>query len=263
MFFILSKTVALLLLPSNLIILVGLFGLLLLATRFWRAGRRLAIASLVLLLAAGMFPFGAMLNHVLESRFPPWDRSRGAPDGIVVLGGAISPGLSRIYGEPMVNGNAGRIFAIAKLARAYPKTRIIYSGGDASLRGDQLDEAGLLLPLLDDIGVARERVTLERRSRNTAENAVFSKELAQPKSGERWLLVTSAQHMPRAIGCFRRAGFPVEAYPVAWRTGTTIGYWPSMKIGGHLSALDSAVHEWIGLVSYWATGRTSTLLPSP
>jgi len=60
--------------------------------------------------------------------------------------------------------------------------------------------------------------TLEGRSRTTAENAAFTKALVNPKLGERWLLVTSAAHMPRAVGCFRRVGFPVEAYPVDWRT---------------------------------------------
>jgi uncharacterized SAM-binding protein YcdF (DUF218 family) len=263
MFFVLSKTVSLLLLPSNLIVLIGLVGLLLFATRFRRSGRGLAFISLTMLLIAGLFPIGAVLSHILESRFPPWDSSRGAPDGIVVLGGAISPELSRLYGEPAINGNAGRIFALAKLANAFPKMRIIYSGGDASLRGDGPDEAQYLLPLLDLFGVARERVTLEARSRNTVENAVLSKEIAQPKPGERWLLVTSAQHMPREIGCFRQAGFAVEAYPVAWHTGASVDFLPGLNIGGHLAALDSAVHEWIGLVAYWATGRTSALLPAP
>lgn len=263
MFFILSKTVSVLLLPSNLIFLIGLSGLVLMATRFRRAGRVLAITGLVLLLVAGLFPFGTLLNHVLEQRFPPWDPSRGAPDGIVVLGGAISPELSQAYGETMVNGNAGRIVAIAKLARAYPKARIIYSGGDASLSGDQPDEARYLYPLLDYFGIARSRVSLESRARNTAENAVFSKEIAQPKPGERWLLVTSAQHMPRAIGCFRRAGFSIEAYPVAWHAGLSVKFRPSLKIARNLSRLDSVANEWIGLLAYWSTGRTSALFPAP
>ena len=75
-----------------------------------------------------------------------------------------------------------------------------------------------MLPLWESFGIARDRVTLETRSRNTAENAAFTKALVKPKPGERWLLVTSALHMPRAIGCFRRVGFPVEAYPVDWTT---------------------------------------------
>ena len=104
---------------------------------------------------------------------------------------------------------------------------------------------------------------LETRSRNTEENAVFTKELVQPKPGERWLLVTSAQHMPRAIGCFRRAGFPVEAYPVDWHTRRALRLAPMETLSGGLGRLDNAVHEWIGLVSYWLTGRTSELLPGP
>ena len=263
MFFILSKTVPVLLLPSSLILLIGCLGLALMATRFRRLGRRLGIVSLVLLLVAGLFPFGTVLSHVLESRFPPWDPARGAPDGIVVLGGAISPQLSRDYGAPAVTGDAGRIFALAKLARAYPNARIIYSGGDGSLLGNEPTEAQFLLPLLDDFGIARDRVTLESRSRNTAENAAFSKAIAQPKPGERWLLVTSAQHMPRAIGCFRRAGFPVEAYPVAWHIGREVGFWPSLRIVSNLSQLDGAANAWLGLFSYWLTGRTSEFLPSP
>lgn len=263
MFFILSKTISLLSLPSNLFTLVGLTGLLLLTTRYRRLGRSLALASLTLLLIAGLFPIGTVLSHILESRFPAWDPSRGAPDGIVVLGGAISPELSHDYGTPIVSSDAGRITAIAKLARAYPKARIIYSSGDASLLGDGPDEARYLLPLLDDFGIARARVMLEARSRNTAENAAFSKTIAQPKAGERWLLVTSAQHMPRAIGCFRQAGFPVEAFPVAWHTGASVDFWPSLQIGGHLASLDGAVHEWIGLIVYRATGRTGALLPRP
>ncbi len=263
MFFILSKTVAFLALPSNLFILLFLFGAVLMATRYQRAGKRIAFTGLVLLLLAGFMPIGNLLVHVLESRFPPWDPTRGPPDGIVVLGGAISPLLSREYGQSVVGGDAGRVIAIAKLTRDYPNARIVYSGGDASLLGDQLPEANFLYPLLDDFGIPRARVMLESRSRNTAENAAFTKELVAPKPGERWLLVTSAQHMPRAVGCFRRVGFQIEAYPVNWHTRKTVSLMPSFKFGGGLSHLDSAIHEWIGLISYWLTGRTSELLPGP
>lgn len=263
MFFILSKTVAVLLRPSVLLILIGLIGLLLGLTRWRRAGRRLAIVSLLLLLALGVFPVGTMLVHVLESRFPKWDSSRGAPDGIVILGGAISPPLSRDHGETAVTGNAGRIFAIGTLGRAYPQARIIYSGGDGTLGGKDGIEADYLPPIIDLLGIAPSRVMLEPRARNTVENAVFSKELAKPKPGERWLLVTSAQHMPRAIGVFRQAGFVVEAYPVAWHTSLQPSFSPSLNIVGNLARLDSAVNEWVGLLAYWLSGRTSALWPAP
>jgi len=263
MFFILSKTAAFLLLPSNLLITLGGVGLVLMVTRFKRAGQRLALGSLILLALLGFSPLGRVLSYGLESRFPPWDPGRGAPDGIVVLGGAILPGPSRDYGDTVVSGDAGRVIAIAKLARAYPNARIVYSGGDSSLLVNGLSEANFLYPLLDYFGIPRERVMLESRSRNTEENAVFGKELVQPKPGERWLLVTSAQHMPRAVGCFRRVGFAVEAYPVAWHTGKRVGLSPADVVSHGLGQLDSAVHEWLGLVAYRLTGRTSELLPGP
>lgn len=263
MFFFLSKTAAFLLLPSNLLILLGLAGLLLMATRFKRAGKRLAVTSLILMALLAFLPLGAVLGNVLENRFPPWDASRGAPDGIIVLGGAISPGLSQQHGEVVLNGDAGRITIIPKLARDYPNARIVYSGGDATLRADGLPEGNFLYPLLERFGVPRERVALELRSRNTEENAVYTQELVKPKPGERWLLITSAQHMPRAVGSFRQAGFPVEAYPVSWHTRRRVSLWPGMVFGGGLARLDFSVHEWIGLLTYWLTGRTGELLPGP
>ena len=134
MFFVLSKTVAFLLLPSNFLIVLGLVGVGLLMTRFRRAGLRLAIGSLVLLALLGFSPLGGFLAHTLESRFPPWDASPGAPDGIVVLGGGIASALSNDYDQPMLTSDGGRITAIAKLARTYPNARIVYANGDASFQ---------------------------------------------------------------------------------------------------------------------------------
>ena len=267
MFFILSKTVTVLLQPSNLILLVGVAGLALMLMRWRRAGIRMVVTSVILLFIVGLLPIGPFLTYALESRFPSWERaggmSRGAPDGIIVLGGAISPLLSRQTGLTAVNGDAGRVIALAHLARAFPNARIIYAGGDASLFGNKRPEADFVGALLDDFGVARSRVELESRSRNTAENAAFSKELARPKPGERWLLVTSAQHMPRAVGCFRAVGFAVEAYPVAYQVERHLRLRPGFTVGNNLVRFDRAVNEWIGLIAYWATGRTSALFPAP
>ena len=114
------------------------------------------------------------------------------------------------------------------------------------------------------LAIAPGRVIAEDKSRNTVENALFSKRLAQPKPGERWLLVTSAYHMPRSVGVFRKAGFPVEAYPVDWRTrGPVDALRPFATLGDGLRRTDTAVREWVGLLVYWLTGRTSELFPGP
>ena len=264
MFFPLSKILGFFAIPSNLVISIGLVGLSLLPTRLARAGRALAFASLIVLAILGLSPVGNALMIPLEDRFPRWDATRGAPDGIIVLGGAISPDVSAARDEVALNEAAERLTVAVELARRYPAARIVFSGGSGALIYDEGAEAPFALRLLEDLGVPRARILLEDRSRNTVENAIFSKALVQPKPGGRWLLVTSAHHMPRAIGVFRKMGFPVEPYPVDWRTrGAPDALRPFATLGEGLRRSDTAVREWIGLVVYWLTGRSSALFSGP
>jgi len=264
MFFILSKILGFFALPSDIAATLATLGVVLLFTRFRRIGRALAVLGVALLWVAGLSPLGNALMLPLENRFPPWDPARGAPTGIVVLGGAIGPEISAARGAPDLNESAERITATAALARKYPAARIIYSGGNARLVLTGGIEADFAVDLLESLGIPRARVETERASRDTVENAEFSKALAAPKPGERWLLVTSAYHMPRSIGAFRRVGFFVEAYPVDWRTRGPIDLAiPFESITAGLRRTDTAVHEWVGLVAYRLSGRTSELFPGP
>ena len=264
MFFYASKVLGFFAIPSNFLILLGIVGALLLCTRFARAGWRLVVGSLVLLAVIGLSPVGNALIVPLEDRFPPWDDRRGAPHGIVVLGGAISPDISHARNTVALNEAAERLTVVADLAKRYPDARIIFSGGSAALLFEERPEAEYALRLLETLGVPPGRVIPESKSRNTVENARFSRELAQPKPGERWLLVTSAYHLPRSVGVFRQAGFPVEAYPVDWRTrGSADILRPFATLGDGLRRTDTAVREWVGLVAYWLSGRSSELFPGP
>jgi uncharacterized SAM-binding protein YcdF (DUF218 family) len=264
MFFILSKIFGFFALPSNLVMAIGLVGLVLLCTRFSRFASWLVVTSLVLLAVAGLSPLGNALILPLEDRFPPWDASRGPPDGIVVLGGSVSADVSAARGAIALDEAAERITVAAELARRYPNMRIIFSGGSSALLFEEGAEAFFALRQLADLGVAPERMTAEAQSRNTIENAVFSRRIADPKPGERWLLVTSAYHMPRAMAVFRAAGFPVEAYPVDWRTrGPRDAMQPFGSVGDGLRRTDTAMREWVGLFVYWVTGKTAILFPAP
>jgi uncharacterized SAM-binding protein YcdF (DUF218 family) len=263
-FFVISKTIGYLVLPSNLLMAIGLVGLVMLFTRFRQLASWLIVTSLVLIALVGYSPLGRILLLPLEERFPPWDASHGAPDGIVVLGGAISPDISVARGVIALNGSAERLTVTAELARRYPNARIIFTGGTASLDPNAPLEAPLAVKELEAFGIAHDRITAEEQSRNTIENAVFSRLLAQPKPGERWLLVTSASHMPRAIAAFRAARFAVEAYPVNWHTqGRRDAAELFATFPEGLAMTDSAMHEWFGLAAYWLTGRTSELFPAP
>jgi uncharacterized SAM-binding protein YcdF (DUF218 family) len=212
----------------------------------------------------GLSPLGNALMLPLEQRFPPWDPSRGPPAGIVVLGGGVSPNVSVARGVVALNEAAERITATVELARRYPNARIIFSGGSNALISDQAIEAPVAVHEFEALGIPHERITAEEQSRNTVENAVFSRLIADPKPGERWLLVTSAYHMPRAIAAFRAAGFPIEAYPVDWRTrGPIDAVQPFASLGDGLRRTDTAVREWVGLVAYRLSGKTSELFPGP
>jgi uncharacterized SAM-binding protein YcdF (DUF218 family) len=264
MFFALSKILGFFALPSNLLIAVGIVGLVLLCTRLTRLGSWLVVTSLVLIAVAGLSPLGNVLMIPLEQRFPPCAASHGPPDGIVVLGGAITPDVSAFRDAVALNEAAERITFAAELARRYPNARIVYSGGSNALLSGRALEAPFAVRELEALGVAHDRITAEEQSRNTIENAVYSRLVAQPKPGERWLLITSAFHMPRAIAAFRAAGFAVEACPVDWRTR---GWLDAAQFFGSLSEglarTDTAMHEWVGLVAYRLTGKTKELFPVP
>src|SRR5215471_1971274 len=264
MFFVFSKVLGFFALPSNGMLAVGLIGLVLTRTRLVRAGRGLASASIILFLAFGLLPLGKMLIAPLEGRFPPWDASGGAPDGIVVLGGEIEPAFALTRRASEFNEAAERITVIAELARKYPSAKILYSGGNGSFVLPGGSEAPIAGALLETFGVPARRLILEGKSRTTAENAEFSRRLAMPKPGERWLLVTSAYHMPRSVGAFRKAGFAVEAYPVDYRTTGASDLWiPFDSMATGLRRTDIAAREWAGLLVYWLTGRSSALFPAP
>ena len=264
MFFVLSKVLGFFALPSNLLIAIGLAGLVLFRTRYERLAGWLVGTSLVLIALAGLSPLGNGLLLPLEQRFPPWDASRGPPDGIVVLGGAITPDVSASRDAVALNEAAERITVAAELARRYPNARILFSGGTSALVAAEAVEAPFAVRQWEALGVDRDRITAEEQSRNTIENAVFSRLIANPKLGERWLLVTSAYHLPRAMAAFAAAGFAVEPYPVDWRTGGPIdALRPFASLGDGLRRTDTAVREWVGLVVYRLTGKTREIFPGP
>jgi len=264
MFFVLSKVAGFFVVPSNFIALLCALGAVLALTRWRRAGSRILALGLGLLLIAGYSPLGNALLLVLTERFPAWQDDGRAPDGIVVLGGSIDADVTVARNSLETDASSERIFAMLQLAQRYPKARIVFSGGSGSLVGNMIAEAPVAGQLLIQYGVAPDRIILESASRTTAENATMTRELVAPKPGERWLLVTSAFHMPRSIGVFRAIGFEVEAYPVDWRTRGWVDLrWPFDQLSAGLARTDIAVHEWVGLIAYRLSGRIAELLPSP
>jgi uncharacterized SAM-binding protein YcdF (DUF218 family) len=263
MFYVFSKILGVFVVPSNFLLGLGLCGLVLSSTRFARAGRRLLVGSVALIAIVGVLPLWVALDLPLEDRFP-LDSKKDAPTGMIVLGGVIDPMISAARGQVALGEAAERITATAELARRYPAARIVVTGGSSDLIVPSPIEADYASHLLEDLGVSGDRIVVERRARNTAENAIFTKQLIAAKPGERWLLITSAMHMPRAIGVFRKIGFAVVPYPVDYQTAGLQDLWilPGSPMDS-IRKTDAAVHEWVGLLVYWITGRTNSLFPAP
>src|SRR5580704_7106712 len=167
-------------LPTNFLIGLGLVGALLLATRFASAGRKIVTASILLLAVCAFSPLGNLLLYPLESRFPPWDAGRGTPDGMVILGGSIDPDISMAHGVAVVSHAADRLIAAAALARRYPDARIIFTGGSGNLISNDAREGDYVADTFESLGISRSRLTVDRRARNTQENAEFAKAIAAP-----------------------------------------------------------------------------------
>jgi len=263
MFFFLSKAIWLFVEPVNVCILLAALGTLL---GIWRprTGRRLAGIALAALAVMTFSPLGQLLVAPLEARFPPPAADMPAPYGIVVLGGAIDDQETRAHGQLDLQEGASRLTEAALLARRYPQAKLFYTGGSGDPVGGPSQEAAEARDFWIALGVAPERIAIETKSRNTDENARFSAAILHPAPDETWLLVTSAFHMPRSMGLFRKAGFHVTAYPVDYRSLGDFRDWlPWVFRLNELSLSDLAIHEWIGLFSYWASGKIDTLFPAP
>jgi uncharacterized SAM-binding protein YcdF (DUF218 family) len=241
--------------PGNLLLLLLLLALL----GLWRGPRRLALALLaaavLTLTAVGLLPVGQWLMVPLENRFaepalPP------RVDGIVALGGSLSLSVSAARDTVALEGSVERLTKLIELARRYPEARLVLTGN-----GKPVTEAAVSLRFLREQGLPVDRVLLDERARNTYENATFSQALAQPAAGERWLLVTSAVHMPRAVGCFEAVGWPVTPFPVDYQTSGRFELADRFDVAQRLLELDAAVKEWLGLIAYRLAGRSSALLP--
>jgi len=264
MFFELSKIAGFLVSP------VHMLAVLTCALTFWpqRTKRswslRVIQVLLGILLCLLILPVGNELLVPLETRFPAPVKPPDQVDGIIVLGGAVDEVQSGGQGHLTVNGEAERLFAPVSLMRRYPHARLVFTGGSGSLNPGPFKEADKVRVLWRQAMVDRGQVEYEEASRNTHENVIFTRDLVNPKPGEKWLLVTSAAHMPRAVGLFRKAGFEVIPYPVAFKsTGKSRQWYVPRTAGTALGNVESAVHEYVGLWVYHQTGRIDDLFPAP
>ena len=262
-FFIASKVLWYLLQPTHVLLWTLVAGAVLLWTRFARLGRWLITGVLLIVLVLGVLPAGQWMLTLLENRFPV---AREFPDevsGIVVLSSGLNSRVSEARSQSQLGAGAGRLTKAVVLMRRFPHATVFFSGFSGRLLPKGPGAHVVARRFFEAQGVRPGRVKYETRSRNTYENGLYTKRLARPRPGETWLLVTSAAHMPRSVGVFRGVGWDVTAVPVDF--GTPGSYDFSLKPFSIHSVFrfNRAFKEWLGLLAYYLSGRTSEFFPAP
>ena len=216
--------------------------------------RGLVAATALALIAFSLLPFDALLAKPLEDRYP-----RAAlparVDGIVVLSSGLRVAILGSRGVVSDSATLPRMVAGAELARRYPKARFIFSGTSGGNAQQRVFEFAAAERYFVSLGLAPGRTIYERESRDTWENLVDSRRLAKPKAGETWVLVTSALHMPRAMGVAHRLGWTMLPWPSDYESSTSLSHQPISYASRRLAAMTYAMHEWIGLLLYAVEGR--------
>jgi uncharacterized SAM-binding protein YcdF (DUF218 family) len=260
-FFWISKLTWSILSPDTVILVLLLLSLALLLKGSGRPAKLLLGSAVTALTVIALFPVGEWLSSPLERRFPVNPGLPDRVDGIILLGGAEDIPLSSGWDQVEVGEAAERYLAFLSLARRYSGAKLVFSGGSGHLLFQKYKGADVARRLFNEQGLDLSRVIFERNSRNTYENAVLSKAEIRPLPGEEWVLITSAMHMPRSVGIFCRVGWPVIPYPVdhMMRPGNNLRI--ELNLARHLYDLKMISREWVGLLAYYITGKTSSLFP--
>lgn len=261
--FVLSKVFNFFLNPGVWVPVILAIGVFLLWTRWRSAGRKIVTGMALFLLLVSVLPMGQITLAPLENRFPLVREIDGPVEGIVVLGGAIRSHLSSDRGQPSLTDAAERMTEFVKLARRHPEARLVFTGGSGNVLHRNLKETDTARQLFDELGIESGRVLYESDSRNTLENARFTYWLVMPEKGQRWVLVTSASHMPRAVGVFRAEGWDPLPYPVDFNTVRNFETTFTFNLTGGLKGLGAGLYEWAGLLIYRILGRSEELFPGP
>jgi uncharacterized SAM-binding protein YcdF (DUF218 family) len=247
--------------PSNLIAVLAALALVMAVLGMKRSAKLAGGTSTLLLILFGLLPTGQILIAPLEDRFPQPDLGvLDHVEGIIVLGGAESPPLTRARDTVTVKDTGGRLTTGLMLAERFPEALILSTAG---YRDKGLTQAEVAGRLFLEAGVNPHRLILETESHNTYENAVLSRKLVDPQPTERWLLVTSAFHMPRSVAVFNATDWKVIPFPTDYRSLPKGELNWRFDVASRLREADLALHEWIGLIAYRLMGRTETLYPAP
>jgi uncharacterized SAM-binding protein YcdF (DUF218 family) len=267
-FFISSKIVQFFIEPLNLLFLISGLALFFLILRKPIASKRFLWLSVIGFILVGYAPIPESLARILENSVEKVDVKTIPSEqvaGIIILGGAISgEDIAIDRGEVSIYSAAERVTKGPELIRRYPNLPFIFSGFSERVTPRGMSEADTFKQLIAEQGLAeitQSTAYYENQSRNTYENAVYSKKMIDQlgvgnpsiKTGP-WLLVTSATHMPRSVKIFEKQGIKIIPIPVDYQTSYTL-QWREFNITDGAVLWNRLLYEYIGIVAYMLTGK--------
>ena len=249
--------------PGLWVGLLLLVGTILLWTKWQRLGRWILTVIVAFVVLITIFPIGLFMIGTLEDRFPIVTNLSGPIDGIVVLGGSVNQLTTKFRGQPSLTSGAERLTEFVALAKQYPKAKLAFSGGSGLVFNQVVKETEVARLFFAQMGLDTSRIIFEDQSRNTFENAVYSYKLLSPNPEERWVLITSASHMPRSVGSFRKAGWIPIPFPVDFNTRGRDQLNIGFNMIARFNSFGVALRAWSALVVYRVLGRMDALFPAP
>lgn len=257
LFFYVAKLAWVLVALDSLLLLWMAAGVVCVFMAWQRLARWLLTSLLLTCFAIGLFPVGEWALYQLENQYPPIALQADQVDGVIVLGGGEQNAQTAAWQQVSLGSGGERPLALLQMVAQLPTpTPIVFTGGTGRMTDQGMTGAEVIQQMLTDHGVPHERVIFEGQSRNTVENAVLSKQLVNPQVGDNWLLVTSAFHMPRSMAIFCKADWPMQAYPVDFRSRANNLWRMDWDFAKHLRNLNTAYKEWLGIIAYKVTGKS-------
>ena len=251
-----SKLIWVVLNPLNLLLIILIIGFFFKTINMKIVSKTFFTLSLIFFVIVGIFPTGSLILSKLEKNYPALTILPSYVDGILILGGPSSPGLTREHDQVSFNEAGERLTESVKLIKNYQSSKIIFSGGFG-----ELPHTYVAKKFFSEMGIDISYIIFESKSRNTFENILFSKKIINPKESENWLLVTSSFHMSRAINVAEKLDWKFIPYPVDFRTSKKfISFKPGFALLNNFNSFNLASHEVVGLLSYYLLGRSSKIL---
>ena len=257
--FYLSKVLWFLFNPINLIILFILIGFLLNLLNYIKISKYIYIFSFILFFITSVLPSGSYLNFLLEKNFHNMQYNFKNIDGILILSGATNPYLTNIHNQINLNSSAERLVESVILMKKFPKAKIVFSGGSGTINinHSKFTHSYVANKFFVNMGINANRIIYEKKSRNTFENILFSKNIINPKNNEKWILITSAFHLKRSLAIAKKLKWNLIPYPVDFNKDKkfNLKFSSFFNFLSNISEFNKSMHEWIGIFAYKLMGR--------